>query len=401
MNILFATIAFPENLDQRNIYSDLMEELRDRGHKVYVISSSERRRGRETNLCEERGIQVLRVRTWNLQKCHFVEKGLATLSIEGQYRKSLNRFWGEKKFDLVLYSTPPITLDGLVRYVKRRDGAKSYLLLKDIFPQNAVDIGMIRPGGLLHRYFSAREKKLYSFSDFIGCMSPANVEYVRKHHPEIPEEKVEVCPNSIRPSFFETSNELRGAMREKYGIPEGSIVFVYGGNLGKPQGVAFIEDVVESNRNRPGVFFLIVGSGTEYGRIEQATKQKGIQNAKIFPCLPKKEYDRLLAASDVGLIFLDPRFTIPNFPSRLTAYMEQGKPVLAATDVNTDLGRVIVSGGFGFWCESGDLSAFNECLVRLAGSPELRKKMGENARKYLLEHYTVDKACDTILAHFQ
>ncbi len=401
MRILFATIAFPDSLDQRNIYTDLMEELRDRGHQVYVIASSERRRDRETNLSEEKGIQVLRVRTWNLQKCHFVEKGLATLRIEEQYKKALERFWSREKFDLVLYSTPPITLDGLVRFVKRRDGAKSYLLLKDIFPQNAVDIGLIRPRGLLHRYFSAREKRLYSFSDFIGCMSQANVEFIRKHNPEIQEERVEVCPNSIRPGNFNFSSETGLAIREKYGIPKGSVVFTYGGNLGKPQGVGFIEEVLESNRDRPGVFFLVVGSGTEYGRIEQAIKGKGIPNAKIYPFLPKEDYDQLLAASDVGLIFLDPRFTIPNFPSRLTAYMEQGKPVLAATDTTTDLGKIIVGGDFFLWCKSGDLLAFNECLDYLAGNPNLREKMGKNARKYLLDHYTVDKACDTILGHFK
>lgn len=401
MRILFATIAFPSSLDQRNIYTDLMEELRDRGHQVCVIASSERRRGRETYLSEEKGIQVLRVRTWNLQKCHFVEKGLATLRIEEQYKKALERFWGGEKFDLVLYSTPPITLDGLVRYVKTRDGAKSYLLLKDIFPQNAVDIGMIRPRGLLHRYFSAREKRLYSFSDFIGCMSQANVEYIRKHHPEIPEERVEVCPNSIRPGDFKFSIETRLTIREKYGIPKESVVFAYGGNLGKPQGVGFIEEVLESNRDRPGVFFLIVGSGTEYGRIEQAITGKGIQNAKIFPYLPKEDYDQLLTVSDIGLIFLDSRFTIPNFPSRLLGYMEQGKPVLAATDLNTDLGQILTEGDFGFWCKSGDLLAFNDCLDRLAGNAALREKMGKNARKYLLDHYTVDKACDTILGHFE
>jgi glycosyltransferase involved in cell wall biosynthesis len=194
---------------------------------------------------------------------------------------------------------------------------------------------------------------------------------------------------------------MRLAIREKYGIPREAVVFTYGGNLGKPQGVGFIEEVLQSNQDRPDYFFLIVGSGTEYGRIKQAITERGIQNAKIIPYLPKVDYDQLLAASDVGLIFLDPRFTIPNFPSRLLGYMEQGKPVLAATDENTDLGRVVTGGDFGLWCKSGDLLAFNECLDYLAGNVALREKMGRNSRKYLLEHYTVDKACDTILGHFE
>lgn len=400
MRILFATIAFPESLEQRNIYTDLMEELRDRGHEVYVIASSERRRAKKTGIVEEKGIHVLRVRTLNLQKCHLVEKGLATLLVERQYRKAIEEFWGRIRFDLVLYSTPPITLDGVVRYVKARDGAKSYLLLKDIFPQNAVDIGMMKAGGILHRYFRSREKRLYALSDYIGCMSQANVEYLEKNNPWLVKGKAEVCSNSVRPLFTTPSAEEKAAVRGKYGIPQDSVLFVYGGNLGKPQGVGFIERVLEANRERRGVFFLVVGSGTEYDRLEQAITSRGLGNARIYPNLPKADYDRLLAASDVGLIFLDSRFTIPNFPSRLLGYMEQGKPVLAATDRNTDLGKVIVGGEFGFWCESGDLQAFNECLDSLAENASLREKMGNSARRYLLDHYTVGKACDTILGHF-
>lgn len=401
MRILFATIAFPDSLDQRNIYTDLMEELRDRGHEAHVIASSERRLGKETNLREEKGIEVLRVRTWNLKKTRNpFEKGIATLLIANQYRTAIGQFWSGKKFDLVLYSTPPITLDGVVRYVKKRDNARTYLLLKDIFPQNAVDIGMMKAGGLLHGYFSRREKRLYALSDFIGCMSKANVEYLQRNNPELDREKVEVCPNSIRPVPYELSGEGKTEIRRKYGIPQDSVLFIYGGNLGKPQGVGFIEKVLVANRERKDSFFLIVGSGTEYDRLEQTITRNGIKNAKIYPYLPKQDYDKVLTASDVGLIFLDPRFTIPNFPSRLTAYMEQGKPVLAATDTRTDLGKVIVDGGFGFWCESGDLLVFNECLERLAGNTILREKMGSNAKQYLLDHYTVDKACDTILGHF-
>lgn len=401
MRILFATIAFPENLEQRNIYTDLMEEMRDRGHSVHVIASSERRLGKESGIADEKGIQVLRVKTLNLQKSHWLEKGLATLLVENQYRKAIKKFWSGVRFDLVLYSTPPITLDGVVRYVKARDGAKSYLLLKDIFPQNAVDIGMMKEGGILHRYFRSREKRLYALSDHIGCMSEANVKYLEKNYPWLGKGKVEVCPNSIRPRFNVVSTEQKAAIRVKYGIPKDSVLFVYGGNLGKPQGVGFIECILKANKGKQNVFFFIVGSGTEYERLERVIVQQGLNNARICPYLPKAEYDQLLAAGDVGLIFLDSRFTIPNFPSRLLAYLEQGKPVLAATDRSTDLGNVICGGKFGFWCESGDLQAFNECLDRLAKNPSLRESMGKNARKYLLDHYTVDKACDTILGHFE
>ena len=48
---------------------------------------------------------------------------------------------------------------------------------------------------ILYHYFRKKEKKLYQISDYIGCMSKANVEYILKHNPEIKQERVEVCPN--------------------------------------------------------------------------------------------------------------------------------------------------------------------------------------------------------------
>ena len=93
---------------------------------------------------------------------------------------------------MILYSTPPITFCGVVEYFQKRDNAKTYLMLKDIFPQNAVDLGMMKTTGakgLIYKYFRKQEKKLYAISDRIGCMSQANVEYVLKDNPEVSKEK--------------------------------------------------------------------------------------------------------------------------------------------------------------------------------------------------------------------
>jgi glycosyltransferase involved in cell wall biosynthesis len=116
--------------------------------------------------------------------------------------------------------------------------------------------------------------------------------------------------------------------------------------------------------------------------------------------MQKKDYLELLGASDAGLIFLSSHFSIPNFPSRMLDYMDCGKPILAATDKNTDFGSVVVNGGFGYWCESGNINEFNNLLNKLVRDKPLREQMGIRARQYLLDHYTVNMACKTILSHF-
>jgi glycosyltransferase involved in cell wall biosynthesis len=354
MKILFLTIVKIEEINSRGIYTDLMRKFRDEGHELYIVSPSERRNNKATRLIQNRNVSLLIIKILNFHNTNLVEKGLSTLLIEYQFLRAIKKYFARTHFDLVLYSTPPITFTKVVKYIKNRDDAKSYLLLKDIFPQNAVDLGMIRKGGIFHRYFREKERDLYSISDYVGCMSQANVDFIRKHNPQINPDIVEVNPNSIEPVDSCMGPEQKTAIREKYKIAKDKTVFIYGGNLGKPQGIEFLIKVINSQLHKEDAFFVVIGSGTEFAKIKTWFELNQPPNALLIKELPKDEYDSLLQSCDVGMIFLDRNFTIPNFPSRLLSYLEYKMPVIAATDKNTDIGKVMVENGFGMWSEAGD-----------------------------------------------
>lgn len=398
MNVLFMTLSRIETIQKPSIYCDLLRQLQAHGHTVYTISPYEKRTGLPTTYRTVDGAHILNVATGNVTKAaNLIEKGLATVRLEQQFISAIKRYFRDVCFDLLIYSTPPITFYKAIAYVKNRDGAKTYLLLKDIFPQNAVDLGMMRTSGLkglLYRYFRRKEKKLYRISDRIGCMSMANADYVRKHNPELPAQKVEVCPNSIEPRDMSVTDLERRQLREKYGLPLDKKIFVYGGNLGRPQGIPFLIECLRTQEQARDAYFLIVGGGTEFGKVQAYLQESGAQNVKLLSRLPKEDYDRLVAACDVGMIFLDHRFTIPNFPSRLLSYMQAGLPVLACTDPNTDIGQVITEGGFGWWCESNDPAGFAR-LVEEALQADY-PAMQERELAYLHAHYTAAKGYEII-----
>ena len=398
MKILFLTLVNISGFEEKqNIYADLCREMVSRGHRVHIVCPDEA--GERTcfvPFAQDSG--VLKVKTGKVQKTNLIGKGIATLLLGTHFKRAIRQHLRGQRYDLVVYSTPPITLAGIVGYIKKSHGARSYLLLKDIFPQNAVDLGMMSKKGLkapIYWYFRALEKRLYAISDRIGCMSQANVDYVLKHNPQIDPSKVEICPNSIQARDLCVSKEARNALREKYGIPLDKKVFVYGGNLGKPQGVPFLIQCLQAQKDRQDVYYLIVGDGTEYAKLEAWFASARPANAKLMKKLPREDYDRMVAACDVGLIFLDHRFTIPNFPSRLLSYMQAGLPVLCCTDPNTDIGKVCVAGGFGWWCESKDVQAFEAC-VQQALQADL-PPMGEAACSYLRSHFDVGSCVDQVL----
>ena len=389
------------HLSGHSISLDLLHEFNRQGHDVYVVAGMSKKDHRETHLAEEAGCQILRVKIGGNKKANVITKGLTTLRLPQWYIKAIRQYYADVKFDLVMYPTPPITHYQTVKFIKKRDGAGSYLLLKDIVPQNAVDIGMMRksgPMGLLYRYFRAEEKRLYAISDHIGCMSQANVDYVLRHNPDVDPAKVEICPNAIEVRDMSVSAEVRAELREKYGLPQDKKIFVYGGNLGKPQGIPFLLECLERHKDHLDAWFLIVGDGTEYKKLEAWFEKTQPGNMKLMKRLPKEDYDRMVAACDVGMIFLDHRFTIPNFPSRLLSYMQAKLPALCCTDPNTDVGRVCEEGGFGWWCSSDDPDAFGSLVDRIV--TEDLTAMGQRGFDYLNEHYTADKACRTILKHF-
>lgn len=412
MNVIFLTMSRLTDISQRHIYTDLLRKFRNEGHSVYIVSPNERSFGRPTELVGQDGVRILGVKTLNLQKTSVLEKGVGQVLVESQYKTAIKQYLNGVSFDLILYSTPPITFPKVIMFLKKLNpNAKTYLLLKDIFPQNAVDMRMMSKGGVkgvLYKYFQREEKRLYKLSDYIGCMSPANVEYVLKRNPEVDRNRVEVAPNSIElkdqndnanheEDVLKEKNE-RYYIRKKYDLPTDKPIFIYGGNLGKPQGIDYLIKCLEANKERLDCFFVVVGNGTEYNKIDNWYKTNKGCCVKLMQRLPKEDYDMLVRYCDVGLIFLDHRFTIPNYPSRLLSYLECKMPVICATDVNTDIGKIAEENGYGYWCESVKPEDFTALVDKMLASD--RKAMGEKGYQFLKENYLVEHTYNAIMKHF-
>ena len=411
MNLLFLTMSSGiEKFQAKGIYTDLMRKFRDEGHEVYIVFPRERKHGLPTQVRVQDGVHLLGVKTLNVTKTNVIEKGIGQVSIEFLYKRAIRKHFAGVSFDLILYSTPPITFPKVIEYAKRANPkAKTYLLLKDIFPQNAVDMGMLSKTGLkgvLYKFFRAKEKKLYALSDYIGCMSPANVEYVLKHNPEVPSNKVEIAPNSLelRPSESRLKGDLVADVIKN--LPEalveafrvGKPVFIYGGNLGVPQGIPFLIQCLEANADREDCHFVVVGSGTYYQKLAQWYEAYQPKAVTVMKGLPKDDYDRLVQACQAGLIFLDYRFTIPNFPSRLLSYLEYKMPVIVCTDPNCDTGSIAVANGFGLYAPSNSVAAFTLAVDKMLASDMVA--MGEKGYQFLKENYLIEHTYNQIMKHF-
>lgn len=401
MKILFLTLANINSIDDRAIYPDLLRKFRDEGHNIVILSPLERKYKKKTELISEFSCCILKVWTTNIQKTNILEKIISTLIIEFLYLRAINKYFREDKFDLILYSTPPITFTRLITNIKMRTNAKTYLLLKDIFPQNAVDLKMINKSSIAYKYFRHKEQKLYEISDYIGCMSQANKSYILKNNYGLNIDKIEVNPNSVYLDSKLPNHSVTKTEVVKFSFPEEKTIFVYGGNLGKPQGINFLLQIINYSQNNSKAFFVIIGSGTEFSFIYQWFNKFKPKNAILLTELPHSEYQMLLKKCHVGLVFLHPDFTIPNYPSRILTYMENKLPILFGVDKNTDVGRDAELGEYGFSCENGDLEAFIKYVDLLCNNIPLRERMGKNGYNRLLKDFNVNYSYKLIMNHFK
>jgi len=393
LKFLFISSDFPNPNKSSNIYTDLAEALKEAGHTVKVVVSEEKKSTKKTTLLKEREIDVLRVKTGNIYEVGFVEKAITFITISNNLIKNIKKYYAKEKFDFVITSTPPITFNKVVKWAMKYYNCKSYLMLKDIFPQNGVDLGLYKKSGLsglIYKYFRNKEKKLYNISTYIGCMSPQNIKYILENNKYLDENKLELFPNTVKiGKQHKETKKSRAEIRKKYNIDDDDIVAVFGGNFGIPQGLDFFMQVLKEYKDNDKIKFLLVGRGTEKNKVFDFIKKEKIKNVIKMNYIPRADYEKLLNTCDIGLIFLDKRFTIPNFPSKTLSYLECGLPIMAATDINTDYGNTLMDNKFGFWVESGNLKEYKKKFDKLINDNDLRIEMGKNGRKYFEENCDV------------
>lgn len=397
MKVLFISIAWPST-GERNLYSDLMDEFVSNGHDVYVAATRNPGQKEYEELTEENGINVLRVQAGKIRKASHVRKAFSLLSLGSILYRGIRKHFKGLHFDLIVSPTPPVTLSILHRKLKKQHRAFFYLLLKDIWPQSSLDLGIFRLYSLPWIFMRWHEKQSYKTADYIGAMSPMNVEYLLEKNSFLSAAGVEECPNSLRPSLG-LKSDRHMLIREKFGIPADSCVFLFSGNLGIGHGLDFLVDVIKKLSDYPKAFFVVGGSGTHFKILEESLGASRSSNVFLYSWLPRDEFDLVLETSDVGLILLNKQYTTPEFPSRLLSYLDSGIPVLCAINRGTDIGTIVEESRCGSSLFHGDTEAFVREVKFYSENKQERLKMGENARKLLLDRYTTERGYEIINAH--
>jgi glycosyltransferase involved in cell wall biosynthesis len=397
LNILFLFAVYPEDKNGSFLTKDLPDALALRGENIYVATIRERRLGLPTAVSDEYGKQVLRVKTGNMfNSTSQIEKGLTTLLMNQPLLFQVKRHWGDIKFDLIVGSTPYTASYYLISNLKAHFKCPTFLILWDIFPQNAKDLGLIK-NKFLFNALKRREVKSLKQFDYIGCMTDGNINYVKENYSFVDSDKLSLFP--LWASKYK-SEKITAINRHELGFKEDDFIAVFGGQMGPAQNLSNIINLAIEVRNLTEVKFLFIGEGSDAENIKCQAKELNLINVTFINRLDRVKYESVMASCNVGLVSLHPDFTVPNFPSKTVEYLKYGLPILAALDKTAlgDYGDFIQEKlKVGLCCYAENMPDYKRNLLRLFKDEEFYTELACNAKKTYADNFDVQVNCDRLM----
>jgi glycosyltransferase involved in cell wall biosynthesis len=367
---------------------DLCIEFIRRGHEVTVISPQSYSNNVQVMTID--GVQVRRFPSGSVKNVSKIKRAINESMLSWRAWHSDKYFFRSIHHDFIIYYSPCIFWGPLIGRLKKTWGVKSFLVLRDFFPQWAIDIGMLREGTLITRYFRSCEAVSYSQADVIGIQSPNNLKAFQDKNPSI---------NKLN-LLYNWADDRRGQIRKKsfrtqLGLEE-KIIFFYGGAITKQQDIPNLLRLAKFLREESDAHFLIVGEGYDLSNVRAIVEKEKLANVTIHPPVDQGTFRDLLAEVDIGLFSLAQCHSTHNFPGKVLGYLVQGLPVLGSVNPGNDLETVINEAGAGFVAINGEDEKLGRAAFHLLRDESARHHAGRAARDLLISKFSVASAANII-----
>lgn len=371
---------------------DLSREFARQGHALTVLLPSPDQVA-PWLLEDVDGVQVLRLKAPRTKDIGYVRRTLSEFAMPfamlWQFRKSpLSR----ERWDGVVWYAPSIFHGPLASALKKNGDCKGYLIIRDIFPEWAVDMGLMGRG-LAYRFFDAVARYQYSVADVIGVQTPGNRGYFDQWQQQ-QGRMLEVLQN-----WLDKPLQVRCPIRVNETGLAGRKVFVYAGNMGIAQGMDIVLDLAEKLLCRTDIGFLFVGRGSDSARLKNSAKDRQLDNVLFYDEIDPDEIPDLYSQCSAGIVALDPRHKSHNIPGKFLTYMQSGLPVLANVNAGNDLAQMIRDEQVGQVSESNQVDELLQLTDKLLSQIDTQAdEMSNRCRALFEREFAVDRAVRQIVA---
>ncbi len=377
---------------------ELAEELTQRGHEVTVITTwpeynldlrEEPKKFDELEVQDS--ITVIRVKTLPHHNVNYIIRALAQLAMPIQFLVKLRKY--KIHPDSVIVYSPPLPLAFVGSWLRRR-GVRNLLNVQDLFPQNAIDLGILK-NKLQIQFFRLLERLAYRTADIVTVHSEGNRKMLLAQNPSI-EPKLQILHNWVDIGHH-TKNKPKIDYKKEWGITQ-KYVAVFAGVMGPSQYLELVLGVADRMRDQPDLLFLLVGDGKEKGRLMQLAKDKDLPNVRFEGFISRDAYPDLLKASSIGLVCLSPDNQTPVVPGKIMGHMAAGLPIVAFLHHASDGHALILDAQCGVSAYSGDWDACADALTKLIENGHNFEQLGQSGLTYAKKHFSKEVCIDQLEA---
>lgn len=371
---------------------DLAREFVRQGHELTVLLP-DADLGQPWRLEIVDGAQILRLRSPRIKDISYVRRTIGECLMPHAMWKNLRRSpLSSQRWEAVVWYSPSIFHGPLVRKLKRQSGCKGYLIIRDIFPEWAVDLGILRPG-LAYRFFQWIAHQQYNVADIIGVQTPGNLGYFKQWYEGRQGRSLEVLQN-----WLDKPASARCRIRIAETQLAGRKILVYAGNMGIAQAMDILLEVAARMRARDDIGFLFVGRGGDAKRLKESASERGLDNVLFRDEIDPDEISDLYDQCAAGIVALDPRHKSHNIPGKFLTYMQNGLPVLANVNAGNDLAHLIRCKNVGEVCETNGVDELEQCCLALIERIDADPGLPDRCINLFQSQFSVSQIVDQILA---
>ncbi|TKB46136.1 glycosyltransferase family 4 protein [Thalassotalea mangrovi] len=394
MNIAIITDdSLPKStLVHAKMLHELAVELKANGHSPVIIAPGTKPQKSSLDKVDFENIEYWKFKSGKLKGEGKVKRAIRESLLSIRAWKAIKPSIQNFHFDLIIYYSPSIFFGALVNKLKRYCNARSYLILRDIFPQWVIDEGLIKEGSLIERYFRYFERINYSAADKIGLMSPKNKEFFDFK-----------TNNSLNTEVLFNWIDLKGnspsasGLREKLGLQD-KVIYFYGGNIGRAQDMSNLLRLAKAMKPYSDAHFIFLGQGDEVELVRVKINDWQLTNTSLLPSVTQEEYKAILQEVDVGMFSLSATHKSHNFPGKLLGYMHASLPILGSVNPGNDVIDIITGSGAGYIYENGQDEKLLKAAIDLYDGVLSREQKGNNGNRLLAQYFSVETAVQKILS---
>lgn len=303
------------------------------------------------------------------------------------FLKALRHF---RKGDKILVVTTPPSLPFITAFAALLKGAGYVLLIHDNYPEILIAANKAKENSIVVNLLNHSNRWLYKYAGKIIVCGRDMFELVSRKTVglDIPIETIQNWAEleNVRP-FPRSENELLKELEI-----EDKLVFLYAGNMGYPNDLESIIECAGKLVDDERFCFVFLGTGVKRKWLERELTEKSLKNVRLLDPRPRSEQNIFLNACDVAIVTLVKKMWGVSMPSRTYNILAAGKPILALTERESEIAKVVAEDNVGWTVAPNEPEALLEKIFEIYENRQSFEAMSRNARRAALEKYSLEAA---------